>query len=98
MSPLRQRPSELAKKCRAAETDAYRTGNPRMLGRIINNRLGTALEKRDQVLIHLDQWQVLYAMAPAQSTRTNAHSGDASDPSADGTCGLLQTLSSDTAC
>ncbi len=48
------------------EAAAYRTGNTDMLARIVNKRLEAAPEKPDRLLIYVDQWEELYAMAPAQ--------------------------------
>jgi energy-coupling factor transporter ATP-binding protein EcfA2 len=55
-----------------AETDSYlekeaaeyRAGDPGKLARIVNDRLDTAREKPDRLLIYVDQWEELYAMAP----------------------------------
>jgi energy-coupling factor transporter ATP-binding protein EcfA2 len=47
------------------EVAAYRTGDAGKLGRVVDDRLDKALEKPDRLLIYIDQWEELYAMAPA---------------------------------
>ena len=47
------------------EAAAYRAGDADMLARIVDRRLDAALEKPDRLLIYIDQWEELYAMAPA---------------------------------
>jgi energy-coupling factor transporter ATP-binding protein EcfA2 len=46
------------------EAAAYRGGDLGKLRRVINDRLDAAPEKPDRVLIYVDQWEELYAMAP----------------------------------
>ena len=46
------------------EAAAYRSGDPEKLFRIVNDRLNAAPEKPDRLLIYVDQWEELYAMAP----------------------------------
>ena len=47
------------------EAKAYRAGDPTMLASIVDSRLNAASEKPDRLLIYVDQWEELYAMAPA---------------------------------
>jgi energy-coupling factor transporter ATP-binding protein EcfA2 len=47
------------------EVAAYRTGDAGKLRRVVDDRLDKALEKPDRLLIYIDQWEELYAMAPA---------------------------------
>ena len=60
------------------EAAAYRAGDADKLGRIINDRLDAAQEKPDRLLIYIDQWEELYAMAPApeDKERVRQHSTD----------------------
>ncbi len=48
------------------EAGFYRGGDAEMLARIVNDRLDAApeQEKQDHLLIYVDQWEELYAMAP----------------------------------
>ena len=46
------------------EAAAYRHGDADKLGRIVDRRLDCAPEKPDRLLIYVDQWEELYAMAP----------------------------------
>ena len=47
------------------EVAAYRSGDAeKLLSRIVNDRLNAAPEKPDRLLIYVDQWEELYAMAP----------------------------------
>ena len=46
------------------EAAAYRDGDADMLARIVDRRLDAAPEKPDRLLIYVDQWEELYAMAP----------------------------------
>jgi energy-coupling factor transporter ATP-binding protein EcfA2 len=47
------------------EVKAYRAGESTMLAGIVDSRLNAASEKPDRLLIYVDQWEELYAMAPA---------------------------------
>ncbi|VFU10524.1 conserved protein of unknown function [Methylocella tundrae] len=60
------------------EAAAYRAGDAGKLARIVNDRLDAAPEKFDRLLIYVDQWEELYAMAPAaeDKERLHQHSGD----------------------
>jgi WD40 repeat protein/energy-coupling factor transporter ATP-binding protein EcfA2 len=60
------------------EAAAYRGGDKHKLARIVDRRLDEALEKPDRLLIYVDQWEELYAMAPApeDKERLTQHSGD----------------------
>jgi hypothetical protein len=60
------------------EAAAYRTGDVGKLGRIVNDRLDAASEKPDRLLIYVDQWEELYAMAPAaeEAEQRLQHSDD----------------------
>ena len=62
-----------------SEATAYRTGGAGMLANIVNDRLDAAPEKPDRLLIYVDQWEELYAMAPAAEDveRRQQHSDDA---------------------
>jgi WD40 repeat protein/energy-coupling factor transporter ATP-binding protein EcfA2 len=88
-SPLRALASAFGtvpKDAGPAETDAhlekeaaaYRAGDPSMLGRIIVDRLDAAPEKPDRLLIYVDQWEELYAMAPSteEAEQRRQHSSD----------------------
>ena len=46
------------------EAAFYREGDAEMLARIVDRRLDAAAEKPDRLLIYVDQWEELYAMAP----------------------------------
>src|SRR5271165_6870192 len=60
------------------EAAAYRAGDADKLARIVDRRLGAAPEKPDRLLIYIDQWEELYAMAPApeDKERVKQHSAD----------------------
>jgi formylglycine-generating enzyme required for sulfatase activity len=60
------------------EAAAYRAGDHGKLGRIVNDRLDAAPEKPDRLLIYVDQWEELYAMAPAteHTEQRRQHSSD----------------------
>ena len=62
-----------------SEAAAYRTGGVRKAASIVNDRLDAAPEKPDRLLIYVDQWEELYAMAPAaeDAERRQQHSDDA---------------------
>jgi hypothetical protein len=45
--------------------ESYRSGDAEKLARIIERRLDAAAERPDRLLIYIDQWEELYAMAPA---------------------------------
>src|SRR5271166_6200452 len=46
------------------EAGFYRDGDADKLARMVNDRLDAAPEKPDRLLIYVDQWEELYAMAP----------------------------------
>jgi energy-coupling factor transporter ATP-binding protein EcfA2 len=60
------------------EAAAYRAGDPGKLNRIVNDRLDAAPEKPDRILIYVDQWEELYAMAPTteDAEQRRQHSSD----------------------
>jgi energy-coupling factor transporter ATP-binding protein EcfA2 len=60
------------------EAAFYRTGDADKLARIANRRLDAAPEKPDRLLIYVDQWEELYAMAPPleDAARHRQHSED----------------------
>jgi hypothetical protein len=60
------------------EVAAYRAGDPGKLGRIVNDRLDAAPEKPKRILIYVDQWEELYAMAPTteDAEQHRQHSSD----------------------
>ena len=60
------------------EAEFYRDGNADTLTRIVDRRLDAAPEKPDRLLIYVDQWEELYAMAPAaeDKERLRQHTGD----------------------
>ena len=60
------------------EATFYRVGDAETLARIVDNRLNAAPEKPDRLLIYVDQWEELYAMAPATEDkgRLAQHSAD----------------------
>jgi energy-coupling factor transporter ATP-binding protein EcfA2 len=60
------------------EAAAYRTGDVGKLGRMVARRLDAMPEKPDRLLIYVDQWEELYAMAPAaeEAEQCQQHSGD----------------------
>jgi hypothetical protein len=47
------------------EAEFYRTGDADTLARIADRRLDAAPERPDRLFIYVDQWEELYAMAPA---------------------------------
>ena len=60
------------------EAAAYRTGDADKLARIVDRRLDAAPEKPDRLLIYVDQWEELYAMAPPPEDKgaSSQHSAD----------------------
>ena len=59
------------------EAAAYRTGDPGKLSRIISDRLDAAPEKPDRILIYVDQWEELYAMATTEDAENSRrHASD----------------------
>ncbi|PWB90475.1 hypothetical protein C5688_10780, partial [Methylocystis sp. MitZ-2018] len=60
------------------EAADYRNGDADMLGRVISSRLDAMPEKPDRLLIYVDQWEELYAMAPStqDSEKRQKHSND----------------------
>jgi len=60
------------------EAAFYRTGDDETLTRIVDRRLDAAAEKQNRLLIYVDQWEELYAMAPApeEKERLKQHSAD----------------------
>jgi energy-coupling factor transporter ATP-binding protein EcfA2 len=60
------------------EAAAYRAGDADKLARVVDRRLDSAPEKPDRLLIYVDQWEELYAMAPApeEKERLKQHSAD----------------------
>jgi energy-coupling factor transporter ATP-binding protein EcfA2 len=60
------------------EAAAYRAGDADKLARIVNDRLDAAPDKPDRLLIYVDQWEELYAMAPTteDAGQRNEHSSD----------------------
>ena len=60
------------------EAAFYRDGDANMLTRIVASRLDNAPEKPDRLLIYVDQWEELYAMAPAMDAtdRRQKHADD----------------------
>jgi tetratricopeptide (TPR) repeat protein/energy-coupling factor transporter ATP-binding protein EcfA2 len=61
------------------ETAFYRAGDAETLARIIERRLDAALEMPDRLLIYIDQFEELYAMAPAAEDKERLwqHTSDA---------------------
>ena len=55
-----------------AEADKLRTGDPELLSHMIREELDHAVGKTDRVLLYIDQWEELYAQAPATSDRERA--------------------------
>jgi hypothetical protein len=49
------------------ETDQLRTGDPELLSHMIQEELDQAEGKPDRLLLYIDQWEELYAQAPATS-------------------------------
>jgi WD40 repeat protein/energy-coupling factor transporter ATP-binding protein EcfA2 len=60
------------------EAESYRAGDTMKLARIVERRLESAPERPDRLLIYVDQWEELYAMAPApeDKARFEQHSDD----------------------
>jgi energy-coupling factor transporter ATP-binding protein EcfA2 len=60
------------------EAKAYRTASADLLARVVEHRLDATPEKPDRLLIYVDQWEELYAMAPASedNERLLLHSAD----------------------
>jgi KaiC/GvpD/RAD55 family RecA-like ATPase len=60
------------------EAEFYRVGNADTLARIVDRHLDAAPEKPDRLLIYVDQWEELYAMAPAAEDKEHLqqHSSD----------------------
>src|SRR5208283_4489511 len=60
------------------EAMAYRDGDAGLLAHVIDRRLDAAPEKPDRLLIYVDQWEELYAMAPAAEDKEHLqqHSAD----------------------
>jgi TPR repeat protein len=60
------------------EVAAYRTGDADKVARIVGDRLDATPERPDRLLIYVDQWEELYAMAPAteDNERVRQHSAD----------------------
>jgi hypothetical protein len=54
-----------------AEIDAfYRDGDAGTLARIVDRRLDAATEKPGRLLIYVDQWEEVYAMAPVSEDKS----------------------------
>jgi len=61
------------------EVAGFRQGDAAKLVRIIDDRLRKASEKPDRLLLYIDQWEELYAMAPgaeAPIDQRNQHAAD----------------------
>jgi hypothetical protein len=59
------------------EAEFYRTGDAHILARIVDRRLDAAPERPDRLLIYVDQWEELYAMAPATEDKEHLqHTSD----------------------
>ncbi len=58
------------------EAAAYRAGDADMFTRVVDRRLDGAPEKPDRLLIYVDQWEELYALAPAAAERARQHATD----------------------
>jgi hypothetical protein len=54
------------------EADALRTGDPELLSHMICEELDRAEGKPDRLLLYVDQWEELYAQAPASGDRERA--------------------------
>src|SRR5208337_1835681 len=54
------------------EAMAYRDGDAGLLAHVIDRRLDAAPEKPDRLLIYVDQWEELYAMAPSAEDKDGA--------------------------
>ena len=59
------------------EAAAYRAGDFETLARIVDRRLDTAPERPDRLLLYIDQWEELYAMAPRSEDRAGLEQHDA---------------------
>jgi hypothetical protein len=59
-------------------TEFYRDGDAGTLARIVDRRLDAAPEKPDRLLIYVDQWEEVYAMAPVaeDKKRLGQHRSD----------------------
>ncbi len=60
------------------EAAFLRAGDAESLARVVDRRLDAAPEKPDRLLIYIDQWEELYAMAPEseEKERVKQHSTD----------------------
>ena len=60
------------------EASFLRAGDAETLARAVDRRLDAAPEKPDRLLIYVDQWEELYAMAPQpeDKARLEQHSAD----------------------
>jgi energy-coupling factor transporter ATP-binding protein EcfA2 len=59
------------------EAKAYREGAADLLAHVVDRRLDAAPEKPDRLLIYVDQWEELYAMAPqAEDKERPQHARD----------------------
>src|SRR5215471_11991205 len=54
------------------EADKLRAGDPELLSHMIREELDQAEGKPDRLLLYIDQWEELYAQAPANSDRERA--------------------------
>jgi TPR repeat protein len=61
-----------------AEADQLRTGDPELLSHMIREELDRAEGKPDRLLLYIDQWEELYALAPTSSDKERAgqHAAD----------------------
>ena len=60
------------------EADQLRTGDPELLSHMIREELDRAEGKPDRLLLYIDQWEELYALAPSTSDKERAgqHAAD----------------------
>jgi energy-coupling factor transporter ATP-binding protein EcfA2 len=58
------------------EAEFYRDGDADTLARIVDRRLDAAPEKPDRLLIYVDQWEEVYAMAPVAEKCLGQHRSD----------------------
>jgi len=60
------------------EAKAYREGSADLLAHVVDRRLDAAPESSDRLLIYVDQWEELYAMAPPTEDKDGVekHAGD----------------------
>jgi TIR domain len=60
------------------EADQLRTGNPELLSHMIREQQDQAEGKPDRLLLHIDQWEELYAQAPSNiyDQRAAQHKAD----------------------